>query len=64
MELRDDDLIDISYGRQLRAVESLTKTILGNCPGIDPQMAKACAANIVTGLPFLGLPDDPSIYQV
>jgi hypothetical protein len=60
MEIPDYDLIDISFTRQLRAVVSLTKTIIGNCPGIDPQVAKACAANIVTGLPFLGLPDDAS----
>jgi len=60
MHLGDHDLIDISYARQLRAVESITQTILGNCPGIDPKIAHACAANIVTGLPFLGLPDDPT----
>jgi len=58
--LADDELIDISYSRQLKAVATLTETIIGNCPGIDPKMAHACAANIVTGLPFLGLPDDAS----
>lgn len=61
MKLRDDDFIDISYDRQVRAVVSLTRTLLTNCPGLDPQVAEACARNIVTGLPVLGLPDDPTL---
>lgn len=58
MFVADDECIDLSRERQLRAVATLTRTIIQNCPGVDARMAEACARNIVCGLPFLGLPDD------
>lgn len=60
MLLKDDDYIDLSYERQLRAAESLTQTILANLAlgevHISPELAKAVAGNIVAGLPVLGIP--------
>jgi hypothetical protein len=61
MFLGDDDHIDLSYPRQMRAVTSLTRTLLTNLPGVDERMAEACARNIVQALPVLGMPDDPDI---
>ena len=56
--LKDDEPADVSYERQLRMVASLTDTIQRNVPGCSLEDAEACARNIASAYPILGMVED------